>query len=355
MRAGRRAFEVWEVPSPATLWDSEDARTELLQRAKLRELAVVRAPELDGCLAHGGGGRAFLGVECLQVTGSYHVRGALLAVASSVDGAVVAPGAGRHGIAVAYAAAALGRRCTLVVPADAPPALRERALAYGAHLESVHGGVAGPRALRADDRALLLGQIALATAQSRGGRLLSPTEPALHAGNGITLLDEMVRAMGALPGCIVVPSGSGALPDALAASLAARDGSVRPRVLAVRGAEPHLAEARGTQPDGTQPHLAEPPSAVRGEDDGGHVAAAGAVLWSSVAEEHAVQESAALAATLGVAVEPWAAAGIAWARRGLAALPSAPEGDVLFLVPARRLGAAQPTRASWPPPLTGPP
>ena len=92
--------------------------------AHLRELTLVRAPIA-------GAGRTWLALESMQTTGSFKVRGALLAVEELVArsgggrgaGApveIVAASAGNHGIGVACAAKVLGARATIVVPRGAP-------------------------------------------------------------------------------------------------------------------------------------------------------------------------------------------------------------------------------------------
>jgi threonine dehydratase len=64
-----------------------------------------------------------LKLECLQPTGSFKVRGALAALAE-LDRArpVVTASAGNHALGIAYAAAVLGRRATVVTSTLASPA-----------------------------------------------------------------------------------------------------------------------------------------------------------------------------------------------------------------------------------------
>ncbi|HJV88961.1 MAG TPA: pyridoxal-phosphate dependent enzyme [Holophagaceae bacterium] len=65
---------------------------------------------------------AVVKLECLQVTGSFKVRGALNAIAQVEALEVVACSGGNHGLGVAHAAHVLGRRATVYLPADAPVA-----------------------------------------------------------------------------------------------------------------------------------------------------------------------------------------------------------------------------------------
>ena len=100
--------------------------------ACLRELALVRARELDARADRAGATRVWLALENLQVTGSFKVRGALVAIASLIERSagstpkIVAASAGNHGAGVAYAARVLGARATVVVPTSAPRAKRDR-------------------------------------------------------------------------------------------------------------------------------------------------------------------------------------------------------------------------------------
>src|SRR4051794_19330971 len=73
--------------------------------------------------APGLGDDAHLKLETLQPTGSFKVRGALAALTRAGAGApVVTPSAGNAGLGIAWAAAALGVRATIVVSETASPA-----------------------------------------------------------------------------------------------------------------------------------------------------------------------------------------------------------------------------------------
>jgi threonine dehydratase len=90
----------------------------------LRLAASVVAHELEASPivgAQGLGGRVVLKLETLQPTGSFKVRGGLVALAQAAeDGvAVVAASAGNHGLGVAYGAARFGVRSIVVVPENA--------------------------------------------------------------------------------------------------------------------------------------------------------------------------------------------------------------------------------------------
>ena len=85
--------------------------------ARLREVPIVRAGDLDLRADPSGATRIWLALEALQVTGSFKVRGALVGLEANRErGRVVAASAGNHGAAVAYAGSVLGMPVTVCVP-----------------------------------------------------------------------------------------------------------------------------------------------------------------------------------------------------------------------------------------------
>lgn len=78
----------------------------------------------------------FLKLECLQVTGSFKVRGAFVKVSKlsekQVGHGVIAASAGNHAQGVAYAAAIKKIPCTIVMPQNASPAKVAATRSYGA-------------------------------------------------------------------------------------------------------------------------------------------------------------------------------------------------------------------------------
>src|SRR5579859_3256331 len=105
--------------------------------ARVREVPVVRAAELDAKADPSGGTRIWLALEALQVTGSFQVRGALVAVTSALNWRVrhvVAPSVGNHGVAIAYVACLLDVSATVVVPHTTPRTKCEKIKRYGAEL-----------------------------------------------------------------------------------------------------------------------------------------------------------------------------------------------------------------------------
>lgn len=94
------------------------------------------------------GHRADFKLECLQASGTFKARGAFARLLAAREAAaalgqtaplrVVAASGGNHGIAVAYAARALGIAADVFVPCTAPAAKRQRLQALGATVHA-HG------------------------------------------------------------------------------------------------------------------------------------------------------------------------------------------------------------------------
>jgi threonine dehydratase len=168
---------------------------------RVRRTPLERAPELARLL----GGEVWLKCECFQETGSFKLRGALNALltlaADARERGVVTASAGNHGLGVAEAAARLGVRATVVVPADASAAKLHALHDYTARgIELLpHGN--GYDAAEA---------FAIALARSAGRHYLSPyNDPAVIAGNGTVALEALEDAPDA--GIFVAPAGGAGL------------------------------------------------------------------------------------------------------------------------------------------------
>jgi threonine dehydratase len=174
---------------------------------------LVRAAELDLGADPSGETFVWLALEALQVTGSFQVRGALVGVASALSWRVrhvVAPSAGNHGVAIAYAANLLDVSATVVVPRTAPRTKCEKIERYGAEL-----------VVAASDRYGVAEDLAGKLAAERGARLVSPSEDLdVVLGNGASLGFEIVRGLGAVPKRVLTPFDGG-LVTGLAWALAA--------------------------------------------------------------------------------------------------------------------------------------
>ena len=134
---------------------------------------LINAPVLDDLL----GARVFLKAETLQRTGSFKFRGAYNKISSIPPerraAGVVAYSSGNHAQGVAAAAQLLGMRATIVMPADAPRAKRDRTAALGAEIVSYDRDT--------EDRAAIAKKIVA----ERGATLVPPyDDPLIIAGQG---------------------------------------------------------------------------------------------------------------------------------------------------------------------------
>lgn len=217
------------LPAPAGLLPSAEHLSRargLAQRfpeAHLREVTLIRAPiERPGSPL-----RIWLALECMQVTGSFKVRGALLAMEALVAAAgaagakgapveVIAASAGNHGIGVSLAAKVLGAKATVVVPRGAPRTKTDKIASYGATI--VHAQSTGYDDAEAE---------AIELARTRGLPFLSPYDDLdVLTGNGASLGYEIIEKLGRVPDLVYAPIGGGGLATGLA--LAITDGTTAP-------------------------------------------------------------------------------------------------------------------------------
>jgi threonine dehydratase len=158
-----------------------------------------------------------LKLESLQPTGSFKVRGGLNALAAIDPGAdVVTASAGNHGLGVAFAAAQLGRKATVVVPGNASSAKVAALREFPVQLVQVGSGY--------DDAEAHALELA-----SRGAYYLSPyNDPQVIAGQGTIgfELNDQVRG----PLTVVCPVGGGGLSAGMSLWAATRDDA---RIVAV--------------------------------------------------------------------------------------------------------------------------
>jgi len=174
---------------------------------------LINAPVLDEAV----GARVFLKVETLQRTGSFKFRGAYNKISSIPSerrtAGVVAYSSGNHAQGVAAAARLLGMRATIVMPADAPKAKRERTLALGAEVI--------PYDRNNEDRAAIAKKIVT----ERGATLVPPyDDPLIIAGQG-TIGAEIVEDLARLslkPEVVVVGASGGGLAAGISLGVKAR-------------------------------------------------------------------------------------------------------------------------------------
>jgi threonine dehydratase len=165
------------------------------------------------------GGPVYLKCENLQLGGSFKVRGATLRISRLTDAerarGVVAASAGNHAQGVALAAASLGTRATVVMPAGAPLPKVAATKSYGAEVV-LHGAAYEDAMARARE-----------LAEEAGSILIHPFDhPDVIAGQGTVGL-EIAEQCPAVRS-IAVPVGGGGLAAgiAVAASEALPDARV---------------------------------------------------------------------------------------------------------------------------------
>jgi threo-3-hydroxy-L-aspartate ammonia-lyase len=165
--------------------------------------------------------------ESLQPTGSFKLRGAYAAISALDQEArgrgVIAHSSGNHAGAVAYAAARLGVRAVLVIPANAPPVKLAAVRSAGAQIVTVAPGL--------DSRLAATGELV-----ARHGYTLIPPfdHRGVIAGQGTVGLEIAADCPAA--DLVVVPVSGGGLISGIAAAVKAARAGVR-----VVGVEPELA------------------------------------------------------------------------------------------------------------------
>jgi len=117
---------------PITIKDIADAGERLSPYVK--HTPLLRAEGLDELL----GCRVYLKPECLQITGSFKIRGATNKILTMTEEekarGIIASSSGNHALGVAYAARMLGIRATLVLPTNAPQVKVDNARKLGAEV-----------------------------------------------------------------------------------------------------------------------------------------------------------------------------------------------------------------------------
>ncbi|MEY2454603.1 MAG: threonine dehydratase [Acidimicrobiaceae bacterium] len=193
------------------------------------------------------GANVVLKLETLQPTGSFKVRGALVAVARAVERdpstPIVTASAGNHGLGVAYAATAYGATATIVVPENASTAKLEALATFAVTLL--------PKGTSYDEAESYA--IGLA---DEGATFVSPyNDPDTIAGQGSVALELFEQVPGLRT--IVVPIGGGGLISGVALAASVQPGV---RVVGVQAqASPavrHAVEGRDGPID-VQPTLAD--------------------------------------------------------------------------------------------------
>jgi threonine dehydratase len=164
------------------------------------------------------GGPVYLKCENLQRTGSFKARGAYLRIARLAEArrarGVVAASAGNHGQGVAFAAALLGTKATVVMPEGAPLPKVEATGSYGAEVV-LHGSAVEDALARAQE---------LAAEQDLV--FIHPFEHAdVVTGQGTVGLEIIEQCPGVRT--IAVPVGGGGLASGIAVSAQGASPAIR--------------------------------------------------------------------------------------------------------------------------------
>jgi threonine dehydratase len=287
--------------------------------ARLREVPVVRAGELDARADPSGATRIWLALEALQVTGSFKVRGALVALDANRRRRVVAASAGNHGAAVAYAGSVLDVPVTVCVPRTAPRAKREKIEQYGAEL-----------VVAASDHYDDAEALAKELAATQGAAFVSPYDDVdVVLGNGVSLGFEIVRALAGVPEHVLAPFGGGGLATGLAWAMQAESGVPTERTVWGVQSEASCAMAMSL----------ERGAAVERLETGGTTLAEG--LEGGISVDGFARASAAVAGVV-LATEAQIAEAMAHAHRGMGLVLEGSAATaltpVLFGLPAQLRG-----------------
>ena len=196
---------------------------------------AVRTPLLNSAtLDERVGARIFLKPEVLQRTGSFKFRGAYNKLSSIPNerrvAGVVAFSSGNHAQGVAAAARLLQMPATIVMPADAPVAKRERTKSYGAEVVLYDRDK--------EDREA----IARAICDKRGATLVPPyDDPKIVAGQG-TAGREIALDLAGLnvaPDLVIAPASGGGLVAGVATAIKARFPGVQVMAAEPEGFDDH--------------------------------------------------------------------------------------------------------------------
>jgi threonine dehydratase len=223
--------------------------------ARLAGVAVVTPFVESPALSERAGGRVFLKLETLQLTGSFKFRGAYnrlvqLSPAERRLG-VVAFSSGNHAQGVAAAAALLGMPATIVMPADAPRIKTESTRALGA--------LVVPYDRKREKREEIADRIA-----AEKGAVVVPSfdDPHIVAGQGTAGLEiaDQAAALGVALEAVLVPCSGGGLSSGIA--LALRGASPGTRLFTVEpegydGARLSLEGAKRVAAAGTRDTIAD--------------------------------------------------------------------------------------------------
>jgi threonine dehydratase len=207
-----------------SVWNPEKKRPipTIEDIVKAQELlsGIIRRTSLQTSRTFSGlaGTNLFLKLECLQVTGSFKVRGAFVKISrlshKQTGYGVIAASAGNHAQGVAYAAMIKKIPCTIVMPENASPAKVAATRSYGAKVIR--------RGANYDDAWQATQQIA----KSEGSTIVHAfDDPDVIAGQGtigLELLEDLPDV-----DRIYVPIGGGGLAAGVAIAVKSRKPNVK--------------------------------------------------------------------------------------------------------------------------------
>jgi len=272
-------------------------------RGKIVRTPLVRAPNRE----------IFLKAECLQLAGSFKIRGATYCMSLHTEEerarGVLAYSTGNHAKAVALAAKLLGIKATIVMSEAAPLFKIEAVKASGATLIMAESSD-------------VMREVAEEIAKKEGSYLISPYDhPEVITGQGTIGLEILEESE---PACVYVPVGGGGLIAGIAAAIKQK----RPHIKII-GVEPELEEDAGRSlRSGTIQHHKGPSATIA---DAVKITCLGEhtfpLIQKYVDEMVTVSEKEIRDATLAILqethllVEPSGALGYAAALRDETALP----------------------------------
>ncbi|WP_237054694.1 threonine ammonia-lyase [Microbulbifer sediminum] len=210
-----------DVPGSAEVFSAAQDIAERIHRTPLMT---------SGLIDRACGANLFFKCEHLQKTGAFKARGASNALCRLPAGTtmVATHSSGNHGAALAWAAAARGIACTVVMPETSPLAKRAAVAGYGAEIV-----LCGPTLA---DREAALRKVV----DDSGAHVVPPFDDRrIIAGQGTVALEilEQCRERGFTPDIVLAPVGGGGLLAGTGLAMAA----MAPEVL-VLGAEPAGAD-----------------------------------------------------------------------------------------------------------------
>ena len=185
----------------------------LAARDRIRDVAVRTPLVLSPALSRKFGRDVYLKLECFQPTRVFKIRGAYNKLSQIGPDKVVAASSGNHGLAVAYSAKLLHKKCTVVVPEDAVQEKISAIAEFGAEVVKF-GNFSAER-----------GRVAHEIATKIGAVYVPPFDDSdVIAGQGTCGL-EIVEQLDELSS-VIVPVGGGGLISGI--SIAAK--SLKPEV-----------------------------------------------------------------------------------------------------------------------------